>query len=120
MASHGWEKAVPVIGTEAAGTKVYDLVPDQLFTLSDDEQVTLRELERDWRSVHGPQRAAEEGLRRSLGSDPPGSSKYSNTRVLVTFGGEGLCLFDTKYEVRHRWARAAAACRTSSARSCVS
>ena len=32
-----------------------------------------------------------------------GHRQHSNTRVIVTIGGEGLCLFDTKYEVRHRW-----------------
>ena len=28
-------------------------------------------------------------------------------RVIVTLGREGLCLYDTKYEVRHRWKSAA-------------
>ena len=107
MASCGWEKAVPVIGNEAAGTKVYDLLPDQLFTLSDGEQITLRELEELALQAMASQRTADEGLRRFVGSDPPGHSKFSNTRVLVTYGREGLCLFDTKYEVRHRWASAA-------------
>ena len=32
-----------------------------------------------------------------------GHREHSKTRVIATVGGEGLCLFDTKFEVRHRW-----------------
>ena len=46
MAGCGWEKVVPAIGNEAIGTKVYDLLPGQIFTLSDGEQITLEDLER--------------------------------------------------------------------------
>ena len=33
MVGCGWEKVLPTIGNEAVGTKVYDLLPDQIFTL---------------------------------------------------------------------------------------
>ena len=48
MAEHGLEKVIPVIGTEAIGTKVYDLLPEMIFTLSDGEKVTLAELEKNY------------------------------------------------------------------------
>ena len=32
-----------------------------------------------------------------------GNGKHSSGRVLVSYGSEGLCLYDTKYEVKHRW-----------------
>ena len=38
MAGCGWEKVRPTIGNEAVGTKVYDLLPDQIFTLADGDQ----------------------------------------------------------------------------------
>ena len=46
MAVCGWEKVIPAIGKDAIGTKVYDLVPGKIFTLSDGEQITLEDLER--------------------------------------------------------------------------
>lgn len=106
MADHGWKKVIPVIGTEAIGTKVYDLEPDMVFPLSDGEKVPLADLERDY---EGYVRAAmcDGGSGKITGYatlwDDTGHSQHSNTRVIVTIGSEGLCLYDTKYEVRHRW-----------------
>jgi hypothetical protein len=42
MAGLGWERVVPVIGKEAGGTKVYDLLPDQVFTLADETEAARR------------------------------------------------------------------------------
>ena len=101
----GWEKVVPVIGKDAIGTKVYDLLPDQIFTLSDGEQITLDELE-DWRAAASASAITASGRLRGYANlwDPStGGGPHSSTRVLVTYGSEGLCLYDTKYEVRHRW-----------------
>jgi len=107
MAGCGWEKAVPVIGNEAAGTKVYDLLPGQVFTLSDGEKVTLLVLERDFEGyVNASQRDGGSGKITGYADlwDPTtGASSYSKSRVIVTRGREGLCLYDCKYEVRHRW-----------------
>jgi Bifunctional DNA primase/polymerase, N-terminal len=105
MAGCGWEKVVPVIGKDAIGAKVYDLLPGQIFTLSDGEQIALEDLERLARSGVGLGEHGEGRLTgyASLWDPGTGSSQHSSTRVLVTYGREGLCLFDTKYEVRHRW-----------------
>jgi hypothetical protein len=105
MAGRGWEKVVPAIGNEAVGTKVYDLLPGQIFTLSDGEQIALEDLERLARSGIGLGDHGEGRLRgyASLWDPGTGGGLHSSTRVLVNCGSEGLCLFDTKYEVRHRW-----------------
>jgi hypothetical protein len=105
MAACGWKKVVPAIGNEAVGSKVYDLLPGQIFTLSDGEQIALEDLERLARRGIGSGDHGEGRLRgyASLWDPDTGGGLRSNTRVLVTCGGEGLCLFDTKYEVRHRW-----------------
>jgi Bifunctional DNA primase/polymerase, N-terminal len=105
MAACSWEKVVPAIGNEAVGTKVYDLLPGQIFTLSDGEQIALEDLERLARSGIGLGDNGEGRLRgcASLWDPSTGGGLHSSTRVLVTYGSEGLCLFDTKYEVRHRW-----------------
>jgi hypothetical protein len=108
MAGCGWEKVVPVIGNEAVGTKVYDLLPGQIFTLSDGEQITLEDLERLARGGGGGGGLGDHGevpLKgyASLWDPSTGGGLHSSTRVLVTYGREGLCLYDTKYEVRHRW-----------------
>jgi hypothetical protein len=110
MGGLGWEKVIPTVGKDAIGTKVYDLEPDQIFTLADGSEIALEELE-DWAKSgmtlgdHG----AEQPLRgfANLWDSKTGSGQFSNTRVLVGFGAEGLSLFDTKYEVRHRWKSAA-------------
>jgi hypothetical protein len=107
MADHGWEKVVPVIGNDAIGTKVYDLEPEQIFTLSDDEKVPLGDLEKDYEG-YVLYSARNSGSGKITGYadlwDPAtGRREHSKTRVIVTIGSEGLCLFDTKYEVRHRW-----------------
>ena len=105
MVSCGWEKVVSVIGNEAVGTKVYDLLPGQIFTLSDGEQITLEDLERLARRGVGLGDHGEVPLKgyASLWDPGTGGGLHSSTRVLVTCGSEGLCLYDTKYEVRHRW-----------------
>jgi hypothetical protein len=107
MAEHGWEKVIPVIGTEAVGTKVYDLQPEMVFTLSDGETVTLADLEKAFEGyVHYAARNGGSGKitgYADLWDSGTGHRQHSNTRVIVTIGSEGLCLFDTKYEVRHRW-----------------
>jgi hypothetical protein len=105
MIDSGWEKVVPVIGKKAINTKVYDLLPDQIMTLSDGEKVTLAELEDYARHGIGCGHRGEEPLRgyADLWDPSTGSGPHSSTRVLVTFGHEGLCLFDCKYEVKHRW-----------------
>jgi len=107
MAGHGWQKVILVLGTEAIGTKVFDLLPDMIFTLSDGEQITLEALER--LALLEMAGGAPEPLRgyADLWDPATGHSKFSNSRVLVTYGREGLCLYDTKYEVRHRWASTA-------------
>jgi hypothetical protein len=105
MAGCGWAKVVPAVGNEAIGSKVYDLLPDQIFTLSDGERITLADLERLARSGSGLGNHSEGRLTgyASLWDPDTGGGLHSSTRVLVTCGSEGLCLFDTKYEVRHRW-----------------
>ena len=107
MREHGWEKVIPVIGPEAAGTKVYDLLPGQVFTLSDGEKVPLSDLERDYEGyVIVAARNGGSGKITGYADlwDPAtGHREHSNTRVIVTIGSEGLCLYDTKSEVRHRW-----------------
>ena len=109
MAGCGWEKVVPAIGKDAIGTKVYDLLPEQIFTLSDGEQITLEDLERLARRGVGLGDHGEDRLTgyASLWDPSTGGGLHSSTRVLVTCGREGLCLYDTKYEVRHRWKSAA-------------
>lgn len=106
MADHGWEKVIPVIGNEAIGTKVYDLLPEMIFTLSDGEKVTLKELEENYEGYR-LYSERNNGTGKITGYadlwDVTGRNKNSNTRVIVTIGSEGLCLYDTKYEVRHRW-----------------
>jgi hypothetical protein len=105
MAACGWAKVIPAIGKDAIGSKVYDLLPGQIFTLSDGEQITLEDLERLARSGAGLGDHGEGRLTgyASLWDPSTGDGLHSSTRVLVTCGSEGLCLFDTKYEVRHRW-----------------
>ena len=82
MAGCGWEKVVPAIGKDAIGTKVYDLLPDQIFTLSDGEQITLEDLERLARrgvglGDHGEVPA--EGLRHAVGSEHRGRPAFEHT-----------------------------------------
>jgi hypothetical protein len=106
MAGCGWSKVVPVLGRHATGTKVYDLYPHQVFTLADETRLPLPVLEQWARSgVTLGERGNEQPLKgyADLWDADTGRRKFSNTRVLVTYGSEGLCLFDTKYEVRHRW-----------------
>ena len=105
MVASGWAEVVPAIGREAIGSKVYDLLPGQIFTLSDGERITLEDLEQLARGRVGPGDNGEGPLKghASLWDPDTGTGAHSNTRVLVTYGSEGLCLFDTKYEVRHRW-----------------
>jgi hypothetical protein len=103
MKQHGLERRE----APARPYKVYDLEPEMIFTLSDDEKVALGELERDYEgyvlyAAHNGGSGKITGYA-DLWDPKTGSSKHSNTRVIVTIGGEGLCLFDTKYEVRHRW-----------------
>jgi bifunctional DNA primase/polymerase-like protein len=110
MVACGWEKVVPAIGKDAIGTKVYDLKSEMIFKLSDGTEVTLAELEDmakrgmtlgdDHDNPSGDNRLRGYA---SLWDPSTGSGDHSSTRVLVTYGREGLCLFDTKYEVRHRW-----------------
>jgi hypothetical protein len=114
MAGCGWEKVVPVIGKDAIGAKVYDLEPEMTFKLSDGTEITLEELgDMAKRGMTlGDEHDNPSGDNRlrgyaSLWDPSTGSGDHSSTRVLVTYGREGLCLYDTKYEVRHRWKRAA-------------
>jgi hypothetical protein len=110
MAAHGWVKVIPVLGEEAKGTKVYDLLPEMIFMLSDGTEVTLEELED---MAHCGMTLAYDHKNPSVDTrlrgyatlwDPStGGGDHSSTRVLVTYGSEGLCLYDTKYDVRHRW-----------------
>jgi hypothetical protein len=112
MASCGWEKRVPAIGKDAVGTKVYDLEPEMVFRLSDGTEVTLEELggmaKRGMTLGYDHDNPSGDNRLRGYANlwDPAtGSGDHSSTRVLVTYGSEGLCLYDTKYEVRHRWKR---------------
>jgi hypothetical protein len=109
MATCGWKKVIPAIGKDAVGTKVYDLEPEMIFTLADGEQITLEELERLAGQGVGPGDHGEGRLRgyATLWDPDTGTGLHSSTRVLVSCGGQGLCLYDTKYEVRHRWRSAA-------------
>jgi hypothetical protein len=92
MAGCGWEKAVPVIGDEVRGAKVYDLEPDQVFRLADDTEITLAEPE-DWaRSGLGLGDFQNQQPLRGYATlwDPlTGNGDYSSTRVLVTYGARG-------------------------------
>ena len=106
MADLGWEKVIPVIGKDAIGTKVYDLEPWMIFTLADGERIDLVDLEEYARAGIGLGPRGEDGRLRGYADlwDPStGNGKHSSGRVLVSYGSEGLCLYDTKYEVKHRW-----------------
>jgi len=76
------------------GERVYDLKPDDVMTLSDGEQIRLDELAK----------RAGAGRIKGYATIWDKESK-TRDRVLVNHsGGAGLCLWDTKTGVSHRWA----------------
>ena len=82
--------------------KVYDLTPEQVFTLWDGDQVTLEALERDFDVYRfWAERTTARGQVRGYGTLWEPST--TEDRVIVTVGREGLCLYDTKTEIKHRW-----------------
>jgi hypothetical protein len=76
------------------GERIFDLKPDDVMMLADGERITLRELEK---------RAGTERIKGFANIWDPDSK--TRDRVLVNrSGGAGLCLWDTKHSVSHRWA----------------
>ena len=73
-----------------------------VFTLWDGDQVTLEALERDFEThlLWARRTTAREQVRGDGSLWGPGGTA---DRVIVTLGREGLCLYDTKTEIKHRW-----------------
>jgi hypothetical protein len=79
--------------THMPGERVYDLKPDDIIMLSDGERLTLAELDK---------RAGVSRIK-AFANIWDKESK-TRDRVLVNrSGGAGLCLWDTKTGVSHRW-----------------
>jgi hypothetical protein len=104
MADHGLvRKENPTAYTGAQVSRVYDLEPEMVIRLADDSMETLADLE-DMVAAginylgdhHDPKRLA--GYANLW--DPTSTTR---DRVLIGCGATGLCLYDTKFEISHRW-----------------
>lgn len=97
MAAHG---LAPIKSThEASGAhRIHDLEPAMEIRMADDSIMTLIELE-DHARVRGK---LADGSR-LLAYATPWDPVERTPRVLVNVGADGLCLWDSKYEVSHRW-----------------
>lgn len=104
MKKHGLERQAKV-DPMAGVSKLFDLEPAMKFTLADGGVVTLAELEEyakcgmtlgDYKNPCSDNRLA--GYATIW--DPKSTTR---DRVLVNYGSTGLCLWDTKTEISHRW-----------------
>lgn len=96
MEAHGLVKIEKPINPNSGG-KVFDLKPEQIFTLTDGEKISLKDLE----EIAGVGRITGYA---DLWDPTTGTSKHSSSRVLVGMSNTGLRLYDTKEQVSHRWA----------------
>jgi hypothetical protein len=97
MTQHGlllrWDEKEPNVGT-----KIFDLTPEMVFTLSDGEQLTLAELEEDIDTLQRLNGRRVTGYATIW--DPASTTP---DRVLVNAGRDGLTLWDCKHDTSHRW-----------------
>jgi hypothetical protein len=104
MTDHGLvRKENPTAHTGLHVSRVYDLEPNMVIELADDSAETLADLEDlvaagvNWLGdPRDPKRLA--GYANLW--DPTSTTR---DRVLIGYGSSGLCLYDTKFEISHRW-----------------
>jgi hypothetical protein len=104
MKKYGLERQEKV-DSMAGVHKLFDLEPAMEFTLADGSVVTLAELEDDARAglkLGDPKNPCS--VNRLAGYATIWDSRSSTrNRVLVNYGSTGLCLWDTKTGISHRW-----------------